>query len=534
MEAEYVLEHHALSRSRDHRLYLLVRVRAGETAQSAQRRPLNLCVVLDRSSSMVGEKLKFVKDAASFLVQRLGAADRLSLVTYSDNVQVVLTPSPAVHKDSMVQAIQSVRAMGTTNLSGGWLQGTTLLDEGADDGALRRVLLLTDGLANQGVTDPERLAAMAQQKRDQGIMTTTMGVGLDFNEDLLTRMATEGGGAFYFIDSPDQAPQIFARELTDLMSVVGQNLVITVTLDRHVQLIRQLNAYPKQSSANQTVFRLGDLYGDETKILVLELAIPALYTLGPTPIGTLRFDFDELGETSAVHHTLDLPVVVDAVQADPPEGRPPANPDVVKAALLLRAARAREQAVLYADAGDFVTAAQVLEVIADDIHAANLDDRELQTHHDMLREEVLDMQLGAQRYDAYFRKSSTTKSTYAGRAARIDETIALHARLKSSRRAVERTGPTPNLLTWKRERCNLMDRDRVTIGRQGDNDIVIPEDEVSSYHCRIFREGDELFLEDLGSTNGTFANGGQVHGRFRLSAGDIVTVGSWLFMFREV
>ncbi|MBN2470189.1 MAG: VWA domain-containing protein, partial [Anaerolineae bacterium] len=503
MEAEYRLEHDVLSRTRDHRLYLLVQARAAESEPLTERQPLNLCVVLDRSSSMVGEKLKYVKDAASTLVQRLGASDRFSLVTYNENVHVVLAPSPVVHKDSMVQAIQSIRAMGTTNLSGGWLQGCSLLAEETEAGQVSRVLLLTDGLANQGVTDPDWLAEMAREKQAAGIVTTTMGVGLDFNEDLLTRMATEGGGAFYFIDSPDQAPQIFARELSDLLSVVGQNLVVTLTLERHVQLVRQLNAYPAQVTGEQVVFRLGDLYGDETKLLVLELAIPALYTLGPTRIVTLRFDYDDLADASAAHHTLDLPVIVDAVPDEAAPSGQPADPEVLKAALLLRAARARKEAVLYADAGDFSSAAQVLASVAEDIQGVELEDQELLAHHDMLREEVMDMELGAQRYDAYFRKSAATKSTYAGRTTHIDETIALHARLKSSRRAVERSGAPPNLLTWKRERRALEGIDRLTIGRSRDNDIVIPEDEVSSYHCRVFREGAALYLEDLGSTNGT-------------------------------
>lgn len=534
MEADYRLEYDVLSRTRDHRLYLLVRVRAAESQMASERQPLHVCVVLDRSSSMVGEKLRFVKDAASTLVQRLGASDRFSLVAYSETVQVVLTPSPVIHKDSMVQAIQAIRAMGTTNLSGGWLQGCSLLAEETAPGQVSRVLLLTDGLANQGVTDPDWLAEMAREKQAAGIMTTTLGVGLDFNEDLLARMAAEGGGAFYFIDSPDQAPQIFARELADLLSVVGQNLVVTLTPERHVQLVRQLNAYPAQLTGEQAIFRLGDLYGDETKLLVLELAIPALYTLGPTRIATLRFDYDDLATPRGSHHTLDLPVMVRAVPDDPTPAERPADPDVIKAALLLRAARARKEAVLYADAGDFTSAAQVLQAVAEDILGAGLEDAELLAHHDMLREEVMDMELGAQRYDAYFRKSATTKSTYAGRATRIDETIALHARLKSSRRAMERAGAPPNLLTWKRESRSLDGLDSLKIGRSRDNDIVIPEDEVSSHHCRMFREGETLFLEDLGSTNGTFANGGRVHGRFRLSAGDIVTVGSWLFMFRTV
>ncbi|GAB4574171.1 MAG: hypothetical protein Kow0077_19350 [Anaerolineae bacterium] len=533
MNADYVLEYDVLSRTRDHRLYLLVRVRGKTPPAAMQRQPLNLCVVLDRSSSMVGDKIAYVRDAASALVQRMAAIDHISLVTYSDNVQVILPPTPVIHKDGIIQTIQAVRPMGTTNLSGGWLQGCTLLSESGDHGQINRVLLLTDGLANKGVTEPDRLAALARQKREEGIYTTTMGVGLDFNEDLLVRMASEGGGSFYFIDSPDRAPEMFVEELADLVNVVGQNLRIRLTLERDVQMVRQLNTYRVQAGEGSVTFDLGDLYGDETKLLVLELFIPALYTLGETQVGTLRFDYDELGADSVTHRALELPLIVNAVRDEDLPALPAPDREVARAVLLLRAARAREQAIQYADAGDFKTAADVLRLVADDFAASGLDDPELEAHHNMLREEVMDMELGAQRYDSYFRKSVATKSTHAARAARFDETIALHERLKSSRQAVPRMGQTPTLLTWKREQRRLEDVTRLTIGRNRDNDIVIPEDEVSGYHCQIMRDGDALFLEDLNSTNGTFANGGQVRGRFRLSVGDIVTVGSWLFMFRE-
>src|SRR5581483_3554447 len=136
-----------------------------------------------------------------FLMQHLGAQDRFSLVTYDQKVAVHIAPTSVIHKDNLSSSIETITSGGTTNLSGGWLQGCQLVAE---------------GLADEGVTDSNRLVAMARQKREEGVTTTTMGVGMDFNEDLLTRMANEGGGAFYFIDNPDQAPKIFAEELNDL------------------------------------------------------------------------------------------------------------------------------------------------------------------------------------------------------------------------------------------------------------------------------------------------------------------------------
>jgi pSer/pThr/pTyr-binding forkhead associated (FHA) protein len=109
-------------------------------------------------------------------------------------------------------------------------------------------------------------------------------------------------------------------------------------------------------------------------------------------------------------------------------------------------------------------------------------------------------------------------------------TVALHQRMKRSRQAIERNGPTPTVMKWKQESRELKYAS-VLIGRAEDNDVVIPEKPVSRYHCRIVPDGDSLILHDLNSTNGTFANGGRVNKQFRLSVGDVVTVGSWLFMF---
>jgi Ca-activated chloride channel family protein len=144
-------------------------------------------VVIDRSGSMAGEKLAFVKQAALDLVRRLGTKDQLSLVAYDTTVEVLVPPMAVDGKAPFGRAIQGLQSRATTNLSGGWLQGCEFVVKGLAEKQVNRVLLLTDGLANVGVTDPNALAAMTRQRRAEGITTTTLGVGLDFNEDLLTR-----------------------------------------------------------------------------------------------------------------------------------------------------------------------------------------------------------------------------------------------------------------------------------------------------------------------------------------------------------
>jgi Ca-activated chloride channel family protein len=529
MKADFVLDYNVIAVERAQHVYLMARIQAEAAPDTADRHPLNLSVVLDRSGSMQGDKLAYVKQAAQFLVQRLGAQDRISIVTYDSAVNVDVPSQPVIEKDRINQVIGKLRCGHLTNLSGGWLQGCQLVASEMADGQVNRVLLLTDGLANRGVTDPVKLAAIARQKRGEGITTTTMGVGLDFNEDLLTRMAAEGGGAFYFIDNPDLTADIFEEELHGLLSVVGQNLVITLTLSQDVKMVRQLNAYPADNVERGIAFRLGDLFADELKTLVLELSIPALKELGKVEVALLRFEYDELQDAGAEHRVIEVPVWVNVAQVTDVERQLP-DPDVTKAALLLEAARAREEAIKHADHGDFERASQVLNDTAQRMRASGIEDVELDTQHDMLREEAVDMDLGHQRYTDYERKSTSTKSFYSStRPLDMMATVALHGRLKQSREALERKGDTPVKIVWRNGSLDL--KDKVEIGRGDDNDIVIADPAVSTYHCAIVEQDGDFFLHDLNSTNGTFANGGRVSGHFRLSIGDVVTVGSQLFMF---
>ncbi|MBN1562409.1 MAG: VWA domain-containing protein [Anaerolineae bacterium] len=534
MKADFVLDYNVIAVERAQHVYLMARIQAEAAPATTDRHPLNLSVVLDRSGSMQGDKLAYVKQAAQFLVQRLGAQDRVSIVTYDSSVNVDVPAQPVIEKDRINQIIEQLKAGNLTNLSGGWLQGCQLVAAEKADGQVNRVLLLTDGLANRGVTDPAKLEALARQKRAQGITTTTMGVGLDFNEDLLTRMAAEGGGAFYFIDNPDLTADIFEEELRGLLSVIGQNLVITLILSPDVQMVRQLNAYPSYTlDSDQTkpsiAFKLGDLFSDELKTLVLELSIPALKNLGRVEVAHLRFEYDELQEDGVEHRVIEVPVWVNVAQSTDAESQLP-DPAVTKAALLLEAARAREDAIKEADRGEFETASQILKNTADKMRASGLTDDELDAQHDMLREEAVDMDLGHQRYTDYERKSSMTKSfTSSTRPMDTMATVALHGRLKQSRNAVERKGDRPVKIVWRNGSLDL--KDKIDIGRGDDNDIVIADPAVSTYHCAIIEQDGDYFLHDLNSTNGTFANGGRVSGHFRISVGDVVTVGSQLFMF---
>lgn len=208
-------------------IYLLLQLVAPER-RTEGRLPLNLSAVLDRSGSMNGPKLDYTKKALGFLVDQMESADFLSILTYDDHVEVVQPAAHIFNKDLLKSQVQGIRSGGMTNLSGGLAAGVREARRNAGSGMVNRVLLMTDGLANQGITDRDTLVQKARHIRESGLLLTTIGVGNDFDEDLLTAMAEAGGGNFYYIENPDKIPAIFNQELQGLLAVAGQSLRVRV------------------------------------------------------------------------------------------------------------------------------------------------------------------------------------------------------------------------------------------------------------------------------------------------------------------
>ncbi|HRF97598.1 MAG TPA: VWA domain-containing protein, partial [Aggregatilineales bacterium] len=358
MQADFVLDYDVLKANIAQKIYLMARVVSGEAVHHQKRRPLNLSLVIDRSGSMAGDKIDYTRQAAQFLVQNLGVNDTLSIVLYNDTVETLLLPEKVQRKDAISQKIAEIKPSGTTNLSSGWLEGCKLVTQELNSSNVNRVILMSDGLANRGVTDKSQLVTMAQQKFGEGVSTTTMGLGNDFNEDLLMEMASSGGGAFYFIESPEVTPQIFQEELQGLLNVVAQNLVIGILPSDGVNIAGQLNAYAMKFDGAYTTFRLGDVFADEIKAIVIELTLPPL-SEGAHKIVNLRFEYDELRDNNTTqHHVVELPVMIRTTSQQ--------NAIVVKNSvvnqnvLLLQAANARKTAVQLADRGAFNEASQIL------------------------------------------------------------------------------------------------------------------------------------------------------------------------------
>ncbi|HUC80758.1 MAG TPA: VWA domain-containing protein [Flavisolibacter sp.] len=241
--------------------------------ESAKKIPLNLSIVIDRSGSMAGEKMEFAKKAAKDILDKLSPDDFVSVVVYDELIDVIQTAVPVLYKDSIKTKIDKVRPRGSTNLWGGSERGYEQVKANYKRNYVNRVLLISDGLANAGMTNPLRIKTLVQEFKDiEGISISTFGVGLDYNETLMTDMAENGAGNYYFIDKADKMAAMFEKELNGLQNVVAQNAELRITLPRGVS-VSKVYPFKYELVKNEVVIKFRDLFSEESKGLMLQFTL---------------------------------------------------------------------------------------------------------------------------------------------------------------------------------------------------------------------------------------------------------------------
>ena len=423
-------------------LHLLVTLSAPQPEAGGGRPPLNLAAVVDRSGSMGGAKLYFTKQALRFLVDQMGESDRLAVVTYDHHVRVLLGSQPVAQKEAVKTLVDSIAAGGSTNLSGGLATGMQQIRPHTGSGIVSRVLLMTDGLANAGVTDPGVLVGWARAWREQGLGLSAMGVGEDFNEDLLVALAEAGGGNFHYIENPDQIPEIFAQELQGLLQVAAQGLRLTVELEPGVAVTGVLG-YQPEGTPQRAVVALPDLYGAEVKSVLVRLAVAAPPSDGK--LGRVVLDYLPAapgGQPSSIAADVTLAVTDDPVRL----GEPP-SPEVMRQLRLCEASVAWDEAVALADAGDLQGAAMRLIRAAEELEAGPVPgDSRVAEQVSALRRQAAE--ITAAPYDARTRKRMRQegfrrrRGGVGGGAGAARLVVALRGLVAAGPQAVGAWGPT--------------------------------------------------------------------------------------------
>jgi Ca-activated chloride channel family protein len=244
-----------------------------EPIEKPRRAALNLALVLDRSGSMSGTPLAEAVRCAQFIIENLNDSDRAALVVYDDNVNVLVPNSPLQNKAKFLDALKTIHSGGNTNLHSGWLQGAQEAARFVAPNRVSRVLLLSDGQANQGLTDLEAITKQCEQLAETGVSTSTYGLSYHFNEELMSRMAKEGGGNAYYGESADDLIEPFQREF-DLLSALFAKQVYLHIQPRSGIEVSVLNPYLNKNGA----FILPDVAYGGVAWAIVRLKIPAELT----------------------------------------------------------------------------------------------------------------------------------------------------------------------------------------------------------------------------------------------------------------
>lgn len=404
-------------------LRVLIRAPPQPKATDVARTPVDVALVLDRSGSMDGNKLAMAHEAVTHAIRLLKPEDHLGVVCYDEQLTTVLDRTPATPeaKALATKRLKSVDARGSTDLHGGWLRGAELARAAEPRGALSKVLLLTDGLANHGVVDHDEMIASASRLRQEGIVTSTFGVGADFDEQLLSRLATEGGGHFYFVENARQIPDLFASELGETLEVVAREVVFEVACDPGVEAM-VLNELPSEQAAGRLRVQCGDLVADQELVLIVAIAFKGAHP-----------EVAQLGVQCRVsdrHHALftePVPVTWRSV-AVVEDTTQPVNRDVRLAAAAMLAERARSSALAANRRGDFDEAKRILREMVDDLRAMAPGDKGVlalidQLHHDEVAfaEVMTPLAMKGRHFDAYRIAHSREAGGTARRKRRPEE-----------------------------------------------------------------------------------------------------------------
>ena len=241
----------------------------------AESRNVDLVIVLDRSGSMKGRKINDARRAVLQLLTDLTARDRLALVTYSDGVQIAadLLNVTDDNRKRLAAAVNSVLVGGGTNLGAGLQAGINILNSSIRNSNSAKVILISDGLANKGVTDIYALGNMAALAVENEFAVSTVGVGADYNEHLMTAIADQGTGTYYYLENPAAFAEVFQREFYDTRAAIVGSLQIQIPTQSGITLV-DASGYPLSHRKDHVAFYPGRLRSGQMRQLYLTLQVP--------------------------------------------------------------------------------------------------------------------------------------------------------------------------------------------------------------------------------------------------------------------
>lgn len=337
-----------------------------------QRPPLNVALVLDRSGSMSDEgKIEYLKRAAKLAVDRLGKNDTLSIVEYDDQI-TVMWPAKRVGNLSEVKAmIDGLDPRGSTNLTGGMMRGVdeakgALEGPAQKSGTITRVILMSDGLANTGITDPAEINRLVRGAKKDGVRISSMGLGRDYDEDLMQAVAENGGGRYYYIEHPTQMARVFQEEMGSLFETCARDVEINFTGKAIVRKV-ELVGYDDANGTSSTRRSLEDMFEGEKRSVLVRLEIDAPSS-GQVDLGNIELKYKTAKSGEAKSFSQNLTVNVSSDRAAVDRAR---NKEAAAEAALAESDRIQKEQVKLYQSGKHDEARKNMSSLAKDLESKN-------------------------------------------------------------------------------------------------------------------------------------------------------------------
>ena len=340
----------------------------GGDGKKVRPMPLNLAVVLDRSGSMQGDKIRKVLEATKMVAGMMQQQDVFSLVTFNNTVQTLIPNAKGPDLKGIEKLLSQVTADANTFLSGGYEEGVRLASA-TSHGMVSRVMLLSDGRANEGITNRGVLADMAKKNLSDHITTSTFGVGSDFDEELMKSMAESGGGNSFYIEEPEHSEAVFREELEYMRGLLATDCTVTFKSAAGVS-ITLLNNY---AATGNNSWLIGDISTVEERSLVLEIEVPISPAAGTElQVGEFEVNWSSMADNGRFDSTR-LQAGVRVVTAGEFGDTEPDRIVVIEAAMLA-AARAKREVRALALQRKYDEAADVLDRFAIALEGLGLND----------------------------------------------------------------------------------------------------------------------------------------------------------------
>lgn len=334
----------------------------GEKNEPTRRVPINLAIVIDRSGSMSGERIKKAKEAAILAVNMLNEDDTLSIIAYDTNAEVILSSTKVKNKQKIISLIEeNLVANGGTALFAGVSKGINQVSKQLSRDNVNRIILLSDGQANIGPSSVSELSELAIVAAKKNIAITTFGIGDDYNEQLMSSIASYSDGNHVFVDDTSKLENVFVREFKDVMSTVAQDIVITIHLKDDTKPVRLLGR-DGIIKGNKVIIKMNQLYANQERYVLLEVIPPKGKAGENKTLANIEFSYNDLlnkkvekeNQTVNIAYTNKQDVVDKAV-----------DPNIIAESEIQKVILANDEAVALYNQGKMEEAKSLLTVSAE-------------------------------------------------------------------------------------------------------------------------------------------------------------------------